>query len=46
MTDDFWNWGSMTLVVFVDTNSSYFTSLFFFYSGYFVPKSYDKKGVW
>ena len=46
MTDDPSSWGSFILLTFVDTNASYFMSLFFFYSGYFVPKSYDKKGKW
>ena len=46
MTDDPANWGSVILGLFVDTNASYFMGLFFFYSGYFVPRSYDKKGKW
>ena len=30
--------------VFITTNTGYFMNLFFFYSGYFVPNSFDKKG--
>ena len=45
MADEIANWGTLTLGVFIDTNASYFMGLFFFYSGYFVPKSYDKKGM-
>ena len=37
-------WGMIVLTIFLNLNTSYFMSLFFFYSGYFVPKSYDKKG--
>lgn len=37
-------WGYKVLNIFIGMNDSYFMSLFFFYSGYFVPKSYDKKG--
>jgi len=44
MTDDLMNWGTIILGIFINTNASYFMGLFFFYSGYFVPKSYDKKG--
>jgi len=38
------SWGAVTLTSFVGTNASYFMNLFFFYSGFFVPKSFDKKG--
>merc|ERR1719174_266493 len=38
------NWGSEALNLFITTNASYFMQLFFFFSGYFVPKSFDKKG--
>jgi len=38
------NWGSKALNLFITTNASYFMQLFFFFSGYFVPKSFDKKG--
>jgi len=31
---------------FSDTNQSYFMALFFFFSGYFVPRSLDKKGTY
>jgi len=31
--------------VFCPVNQSYFMNLFFFFSGYFVPKSFDKKGI-
>merc|ERR1712232_51571 len=44
MTDDLMNWGTIIMGIFIYTNASYFMGLFFFYSGYFVPKSYDKKG--
>jgi len=44
LTNDMNNWGTIILALFIDTNASYFMGLFFFYSGYFVPKSYDKKG--
>lgn len=38
--------GSIALTVFSSLNKSYFMSCFFFYSGYFSPKSYDKKGAY
>jgi hypothetical protein len=38
------NWGVGIFTSFVVTNASYFMQLFFFYSGFFVPKSFDKKG--
>jgi len=34
------------LTSFMNINQSYFMGLFFFLSGYFVPKSYDKKGMY
>ena len=38
-------WGYIVVGgLFVLINASYFMNLFFFYSGYFVPKSFDKKG--
>lgn len=43
MTQNPDNWGSTILKLFTAINSSYFMSLFFFYSGFFVPKSFDKK---
>jgi len=39
------SWGNVTLFLFTMLNQSYFMNLFFFFSGYFVPKSLDKKGV-
>ena len=39
-------WGNIILFIFTVTNASYFMNLFFFYSGYFVPKSFDKKGMY
>lgn len=39
-------WATMFHALFLETNKGYFMSCFFFYSGYFVPKSYDKKGVY
>lgn len=32
------------LNLFIGENGAYFMGLFFFYSGFFVPKSFDKKG--
>ncbi|KAL7552949.1 hypothetical protein ACHAWF_016190 [Thalassiosira exigua] len=40
------NWGSIVLNIFTMINASYFMNLFFFYSGFFVPKSFDKKGLY
>ena len=40
------NWGNVVMMFFVSINQSYFMSLFFFFSGYFVPKSFDKKGTY
>ena len=39
----FSSWGSIALHVYTTVNESYFMNAFFFYSGYFTPKSYDKK---
>eukprot|EP00956_Cyclotella_meneghiniana_P024091 scaffold48051_cov43-Cyclotella_meneghiniana.AAC.4 len=36
-------WGMIIGRIFTITNDSYFMNLFFFYSGYFVPKSIDTK---
>jgi hypothetical protein len=44
MTHDPNNWHSIALFLFRNVNASYFMNLFFFYSGYFVPRSFDKKG--
>jgi len=38
------NWGWDALNLFITTNAAYFMQLFFFFSGFFVPKSFDKKG--
>lgn len=38
------DWGLKILDVFTDLNSRYFMQLFFFISGFFAPKSFDKKG--
>jgi hypothetical protein len=40
------NWGVITLNIFMVTNASYFMNAFFFYSGFFVPISMDKKGLY
>jgi hypothetical protein len=40
------NWGVITLNIFMATNASYFMNAFFFYSGFFVSKSMDKKGLY
>jgi hypothetical protein len=40
------NWGVISLNLFMGTCSSYFMNAFFFYSGLFVPKSMDKKGLY
>ena len=40
------NWGSIILGdIILNLNQSYFMSLFFFFSRYFVPKSFDKRGT-
>lgn len=39
----FSSWGSIALHVYTTVNESYFMNAFFFYSGYFTPKSYDNK---
>lgn len=46
MTRDSGNWGTTVLNIFLGCNASYFMNLFFFYSGFFVPKSFDKKGLY
>jgi len=38
------NWYFKLLNFFLYHNSAYFMGLFFYYSGFFVPKSFDKKG--
>ena len=38
------NWGVALSTVFVVLNGTYFMQLFFFISGFFVPRSFDKKG--
>jgi glucan biosynthesis protein C len=40
--EDSWSYSILNTIINID--SSYFMNLFFFYSGYFVPKSFDKKG--
>lgn len=37
------SWGLLIPFNFMVINASYFMNMFFFYSGYFVPKSFDKK---
>jgi hypothetical protein len=37
--------GCLSLNLFSKINASYFMHLFFFFSGFFVPKSFDKKGT-
>ena len=39
-------WWNYILFVFTSVNASYFMNLFFFLSGFFVPKSFDKKGLY
>jgi len=39
------DWQTIFLMVFLMVNQSYFMALFFFLSGYFNPRSLDKKGV-
>jgi hypothetical protein len=39
------NWGSILGDICTSLSQSYFMSLFFFFSGYFVPKSFDKRGT-
>jgi len=39
-----YNPGVIVLTTFSRSNATYFMALFFFYSGFFVPKSFDKKG--
>ncbi|KAL9184295.1 hypothetical protein ACHAXT_002381 [Thalassiosira profunda] len=39
-------WGNYILLLFTSVNASYFMNLFFFLSGFFVPKSFDKKGLY
>lgn len=34
------------VVVMITANQSFFMNLFFFFSGYFVPRSFDKKGAY
>ena len=38
------DWGFIILEVFTGLDEMYFLQLFFFISGFFVPKSFDKKG--
>lgn len=38
------NWWFALSTAFLSINQTYFMALFFFFSGYFVPKSFDKKG--
>ena len=42
MGTDF-SWGMAIPSIYVLVDASYFMNMFFFYSGYFVPKSFDKK---
>ena len=38
------NWGDLALQALLGIDQSYFMNLFFFFSGYFVPVSFDRKG--
>ena len=38
------DWGVAISTIFCGLNASYFMQLFFFISGFFVPRSFDKKG--
>merc|ERR1719335_776930 len=38
------NWGHLALQFLLGIDQSYFMNLFFFFSGYFVPVSFDRKG--
>lgn len=40
------NMGFKLILLFRYLNESYFMSCFFFFSGYFTPKSFDKKGAY
>ena len=40
-----YSWQTITLWAFLLINQSYFMALFFFFSGYFSPRSLDKKGI-
>jgi len=40
------SWVLTFILYFSNTNQSYFMALFFFFSGYFVPRSLDKKGTY
>ena len=37
------SWGMAIPAIYLLIDASYFMNMFFFYSGYFVPKSFDKK---
>jgi len=39
------NWGSILGEICTSSSQTFFMSLFFFFSGYFVPKSFDKRGT-
>jgi surface polysaccharide O-acyltransferase-like enzyme len=38
-------WASMTMVLLITINQSFFMGFFFFLSAYFIPASYNKKGA-
>mmetsp|Transcript_14752 Transcript_14752/g.37110 ORF Transcript_14752/g.37110 Transcript_14752/m.37110 type:complete len:571 (-) Transcript_14752:83-1795(-) len=38
-------WFDVTIQAFIFVNQCYFMSLFYFFSGFFVPRSFDKKGM-
>lgn len=37
-------WSEYIFPIFINVNQSYFMALFFFFSGYFTPRSLDRKG--
>jgi len=45
-TDDTTSLAYAVMTAMITTNQSFFMNLFFFISGYFVPRSFDKKGAY